>query len=292
MSERIKATLLVDCKNQLGEGIQWSVDRQRVYWPDIFGNMLQSCDEDGGAIERVQLETGLTAFGFTRTGRAIASFVDGIFWLDTETGEREMLHPFQPENPKTRLNDGGLDRQGRFLVGGMDEVDTAAIAPMLSVTPDGVREILQGIAISNSLAFSPDGATMYFADTPTKKIVIYRYDVDTGTPSEPQVFTTLADGEGGPDGSVVDAEGGLWNARFGGSAVQRYLPDGTPDIRVDLPAPNVTCCAIGGRDMNRLFITTARAGMSEAELDACPAAGGLFVADIPVKGLDVGFYAD
>ncbi len=162
MSQRIEAKLLVDCKNHLGEGIQWSAERQRVYWPDIFGNVLQSCDENGGAIESLELETGLTAFGFTRTGRAIASFVDGICWLDMETGEREMLYPFQPDNPKTRLNDGGLDRQGRFLVGGMDEVDTTAIAPMLSVTPEGVRAIMQGIAISNSLAFSPDGKTMYF----------------------------------------------------------------------------------------------------------------------------------
>ncbi len=292
MSQRIEAKLLVDCKNHLGEGIQWSAERQRVYWPDIFGNVLQSCDENGGAIESLELETGLTAFGFTRTGRAIASFVDGICWLDMETGEREMLYPFQPDNPKTRLNDGGLDRQGRFLVGGMDEVDTTAIAPMLSVTPEGVRAIMQGIAISNSLAFSPDGKTMYFTDTPTKKIIAYSYDTETGTPSEPRLFTKLSEGDGGPDGSTVDAEGRLWNARFGGSAVQRYLPDGTPDIRVDLPVPNVTCCAIGGRNMNRLFITTARAGMSDEALNACPTAGGLFVADIPVKGLEVGFYAD
>jgi L-arabinonolactonase len=286
----VTAHLLVDCRNKLGEGIQWHAGHQRVYWTDIYGDTLYSCDEDGSNLNHMPLEAGLTAFAFTESGRILAAFADGVCWLDPETGKRRMHHPYKPDLPTTRMNDGNLDRQGRFVVGGMDEAEKAPLTPVWSVTRDGTREIIEGIGCANSTAFSPDGATMYFTDSADRDIFAYDYDTATGTPSNRRIFTTLAPEEGTPDGSAVDAEGALWNARYRGAAVQRYLPDGIPDMQVGVPVPNITCCAFGGRNLDRLFITTARDGMSDAELASYPNAGSLFYAELPVRGLEHGYF--
>lgn len=290
MSE-LSANLLLDCRNDLGEGIQWNARTQRVYWTDIFGNALWSCAEDGSAPSRVPLEMGLCAMAFTENDRALAAFTDGLYWLNVENGQREHIQDYQPDQgARTRMNDGGLDRQGRFLVGGIDEEGMHPITPVWSVDRGDIRTVIEGVGCANSTCFSPDGTRMYFADTAGADIFAYDYDPATGTPSNKRVFATLRDGEGGPDGSTVDAVGGLWNTQFGGGAVQRFLPDGTRDLRVSLPVPNITCCAIGGAAMNRLFITTARLGMQPDTLAAKPHAGGLFAVDLPVNGLDAGTY--
>lgn len=287
---RLNASLIVDCRNALGEGIQWNAKESRVYWTDIFGNALWSCDEDGQDVRRLELDAGLCAFAFSDADTVLAAFVDGLYWLDLETAKRELIQAYQPENPTSRMNDGGLDRQGRFLVGGIDEDDMKPTTPVWRVTPDGIEDVISGVGCANSICFSPDGTRMYFADTAGPDIFVYDYDPATGIPSNKREFARMSEEHEKPDGSTVDAEGALWNARFEGGCVQRFLPDGTEDIRVSLPVPNVTCCCIGGRDLNRLFITTARLLMTEAELDSKPEAGGLFAVDLDVKGLEHGTY--
>jgi L-arabinonolactonase len=286
----VTATLLVDCRNALGEGVQWHPGHRRVYWTDIHGDTLWSCDADGGDVAHMALEAGLTAFAFTASGRMLAAFKDGICWLDLETGRREMKWPYQPDMQGTRMNDGTLDRQGRFVVGGINEGGDEAITPVWSVTRDGVREIISGVKCANSTAFSPDGEAMFFADSPSRVIRRYAYDRDTGTPSGEEAFATLREGEGVPDGSAVDAEGGLWNARYGGGAVQHYLPDGSLGMTVKVPAPDVTCCAFGGPDLDLLFITTARGDLSQGDMALYPSSGSLFVAQVPVRGVAAGYF--
>jgi L-arabinonolactonase len=286
----VTARLLVDCRNQLGEGVQWHQEHRRVYWTDIHGDTLWSCDAAGREVSHMALEAGLTAFAFTASGRILAAFKDGICWLDPETGRREMKWPYQPDLPGTRMNDGALDRQGRLVVGGINEAGPEANTLVWSVTRDGAREIISGVKCANSTAFSPDGRTMYFADSPSRKIRRYAYDPETGTPSGRETFATLADNQGVPDGSAVDAEGALWNARYGGGAVQRYMPDGSLGMKVAVPAPAVTCCAFGGPDLDLLFITTARAELSDREVALYPNSGGLFVAQVPARGIAPGYF--
>ena len=286
-----RAELLVDSRCTLGEGIQWNAEQARVFWTDIFGNALLSCDETGGDFQRLELDGGLCAFAFTDDDRLLAAFTDGLYWLDPGSGARELICEYQNRLPRTRMNDGNLDRQGRFVVGGIDEDGMNPITTVWSVTPTKISDIIPDVGCANSICFSPDGGLMYFADTAGPQIFVYDYDRLTGIPSNPRSFASLSDAFGKPDGSTVDADGALWNARFGGGCVQKFLPDGTADMRVELPVPNVTCCAIGGADMNRLFITTARASMSNAALARAPEAGGLFAFDLDVKGLKHGTYS-
>jgi sugar lactone lactonase YvrE len=133
---------------------------------------------------------------------------------------------------------------------------------------------------------------MYFVDPAGDEFFEYDYDIETGTPTNRRFFACLGDDAGKPDGSTVDAAGNLCNARFGGGCVQCSQPDGTAGYKVVLPVPNVTCCAIGGTDMEGMFVGTARILTTKAELAATPEAGALFVADLSVKGIPAGVYRE
>jgi sugar lactone lactonase YvrE len=142
-----------------------------------------------------------------------------------------------------------------------------------------------GLTIPNSLAWSPDGRTMYFTDTTDGRILVHDYDVDSGQPGTPKVFAEAKSAVGHPDGSTVDEAGGLWNARYAGSSVVRFTPDGRVDRVVELPVSQVTCCAFGGAALDTLFITTATQRMSPEARAAEPLAGGLFAIDVGIKGV-------
>ena len=216
----------------------------------------------------------------------LAGFAGGLELFDLESGARRMLAAIETELPTTRVNDGRLDRRGRLVFGTMDE-DPAGARPLgqiWSFGGRGARVLASGVRIANSIAFSPDGRRMYFADTPEKRIRIYDYDLDSGVLSGERVFVSV-DGPGFPDGSTVDADGCLWNAEWGGGRVVRYAPDGRVDRVLPLPASQVTCCAFGGAGLDRLYVTTARTGFEPSALAAEPHAGALFAFDVGVSGL-------
>jgi L-arabinonolactonase len=164
---------------------------------------------------------------------------------DQQTGQETLVTQFEPDNAQTRLNDGRTDRRGRLIVGGMNEGSGAADSSVLSIDTDlSVRTILNGISCANSTCFSPDGATMFFADTPDRReIVAFDYDGDTGDLSNRRVHASFKDEPGLPDGSCVDAEGGVWNAEWEGRRVVRVAPNGRIDRVIDVPVWKPTCCA-------------------------------------------------
>jgi L-arabinonolactonase len=139
-------------------------------------------------------------------------------------------------------------------------------------------------AISNSIAFSPDGSTMYFCDSPTREILACDYGAD-GHIGQPRVFVRLADADGEPDGSTIDAEGGLWNAQWGAGRVVRYDAQGSETERVLVPARQPSCVALGGARLGTLYVTTARVGLDAAKLAAERSSGGVFAATVARRGL-------
>lgn len=284
----INAELVQSCENELGEGIIWSSAEQAIMWTDILGRRLWRYDPATRKAASFALEERLCVFASVAPGRLIAGFASGLFDFDYRTGTRTRLAEIETDLPTTRLNDGKLDRKGRLIFGTMDEAPDGP-KPLGHVwCYDGQsapRVMFGDVQISNSIAFSPDGRLMYFADTPSRRIDVFDYDALSGTASHRRPFVSLAHDAGYPDGSTVDAEGCLWNAEWDGGRVVRYDREGRIDRVVSVPAPNVTCCAFGGPLLRDLYITTARVGLSPNALAKSPLSGALFVIENAGQGL-------
>jgi L-arabinonolactonase len=283
----LRAEIVVDGKNELGEGVIWSPAHGEVQWTDIFGRRFFAYRPSDGATRAVELPDRLACFAPLVGSSLLAGFAGGLEVFDLNGGARKPIEAVEPDRPTTRVNDGKLDRRGRLVFGTMDE-NPAGARPIGQVYAyaDGAspRALVSGVRISNSIAFSPDGLRMYFADTPTKVIRAYAYDPDSGHLSGERTFAETK-GPGSPDGSTVDADGCLWNAEWGGGRVVRYTPDGRVDRIIPLPCTQVTCCAFGGARLDQLYVTTARTGLDTAALVSEPHAGALFVIDAGVSGL-------
>jgi L-arabinonolactonase len=281
-----QAEAVVKAGNALGERIIWSPAHGEVQWTDIHGKAFWTFNPRTGAAKSVALPERLACFAPLGGSRLLAGFASGLAGYDLAAGAREPIAAIEADQPTTRLNDGKLDRQGRLVFGTMDESpDAQPIGRVWSFDVERPRILFEGVRIANSIAFSPDGRLMYFADTPERVIWRYDYDIGSGDVSNRRLFVESAPGHGAPDGSAVDADGCLWNAEWGGGRVTRYRPDGRIDRRIQLPCSQITCCAFGGADLATLFITSARGGLDRARLAAEPEAGGLFAVDVGVKGL-------
>ena len=283
---RIDCEIVVDAGNELGEGVLWSPAHGEVQWTDIFGRRFWAHSPSDSQVRSVPLPDRLGCFAPLVGPMILAGFAGGLEMFDLEKGTRRLIAAIEQDRPTTRVNDGRLDRRGRLVFGTMDE-DPSGARPLGHIWSFGggrARVLASGVRIANSIAFSPDGRRMYFADTPEKRIRLYDYDLDSGVLSGERVFVTV-EGPGFPDGSTVDAEGCLWNAEWGGGRVVRYRPDGRVDRALALPASQVTCCAFGGARLDRLYVTTARTGLDPSTLAAEPHAGALFAFDVGVSGL-------
>jgi len=285
------AKLVLNCENLHGEGLFWSKNEQKLYWTDIEGFKVWCFDPKNQTSVTYEVEERLCAFALRKDGTILAAFASGLAVYDLQTKERRNLSLFEPDKTKTRLNDGRVDRQGRFVVGGMDESgDGAPISTVIRVNSNfSIDLLISNIACANSICFSPDGKTMYFADTPENKIESYHYD-DNGV-SDNSVLHNCIDRPGVPDGSTVDVEGYLWNAEWNGGCVSRYSPNGQLVQVVNVPVPNPTCVALGGENMDILYITTSRQMMSNAMLCEYPDAGGLFSIKVSNKGIEESVFA-
>jgi sugar lactone lactonase YvrE len=191
--------------------------------------------------------------------------------------------------PDTRMNDGRTDRQGRFWAGSTYDVPGSPARPTGSLYRlDQNRRctrVEKGIAISNGLAWSPDGATLYHTDSALPFVWQWDYDVVTGDIANRRLFVDLSDLGAIADGATVDAEGCYWVALPHKGRIQRYDPGGNLIRSVSLPVDMPTCCEFGGPDLDRLFVTSATLGREQKDLADQPLAGGLFVIDVGVRGL-------
>jgi L-arabinonolactonase len=296
---RQTATPFVDSRCFLGEGIVWWAARRALLWTDIEGARFWM--HDAGGTRNWTLPKRLASFTPSRSGGLLFALEDGLFRADFDPAAPEGLRlahlaDIEPDLPTTRANDGRADRSGNFVFGTMNQA--RGNAPIGSFyqwsTRSGLRRLdLPNIGIANSICFSPDGGTMYFCDTPQAKIMACDYDADSAAVSNVREFTVLGPGQGHPDGSIIDAEGHLWSAVWGGAAARRHRPDGTIEREVAVPARNVTCLAFGGPDLSELFITTARQDMSPADMERVPETGGVYRA-VPdgVRGLQDTLFAD
>ncbi len=227
----------------------------------------------------------ITALAKRRDGTLLVASHRGLNFFDPAKPALIRVATPEVDRPLNRANDGTTDALGRFWYGTMsnnlgpegDEIPiTESTGTLYRVGPDlRVVASYEPVGIPNSTCFSPDNRTLYFADTRIGVIFAFDFDLERGAISRKRIFSDLS-GHGYPDGSTVDTEGGVWNARWGAGCVIRFTPDGKMDRVVPIPAQNVTCCAFGGAALDTLYITTSRLNLSVTESEACPQAGGIF----------------
>lgn len=282
--------LMVDARNTLGECVLWCERSERVLWTDIEGATLYAVHPASGETHTWPMPERLSCFAFTSdAGRLLLGLASQLAFFDLSTCAITPICPVEADLPDTRVNDGRCDRQGRFVFGTFNQAQPkTAIGSFYRLNADLTLERLPlpNVAIANSICFSPDGATMYFADSMEKLIRCCNYDPLTGKITNQRMFADLRDETGEPDGSTVDAQGYLWNALWGAHKVLRFAPDGKPERALALPVSQPSCVAIGGANFDTVFATSARVGLSEPALAAEAAAGGLFGAvQAGIRGL-------
>ena len=282
-------TCVLDARAILGEGPVWCPSDHALYWVDIRKPALHRLGPGRGATRSWPMPEEIGSFALRRDGGALVALRSGLAFLDLEAGSLARVCAPEPDKPQNRMNDGKCDRRGRFWVGTMSTLPASVREPTgaLYRLDHDLRwhRMLDGITVPNSLAWSPDDRTLYFADTPSRQIRAFDFDVERGTIANPRVFATLPEGVGFPDGSTVDADGFLWNAHFDGWRLTRYAPDGRVDRVIGLPVQRPTSCAFGGDNLDILYVTSASARLTEAELAKGPLAGGLFAVSVGVRGL-------
>jgi L-arabinonolactonase len=269
-----------DAQARLGECALWSESEQALYWTDIESSTIGRLGA-GGVLREWTLPQRVGSFAFCAgdDARLLLGLACGIALFDTRNEELTPVIAVEADQPTTRINDGRCDRQGRFVFGMFNPAE-AAIGGFWRVHPDlSIERLpLPVAAVGNSICFSPDGATMYYTDSPTRVIWQLDYHAD-GRIGTPRPFVRLGAQEGFADGSCIDAQGGLWNAQWEGSCVVRYDASGAETARIALPLSRPTCPAFGGAGLDRLYLTSARKGLSAQALLQQPAAGGVLAVD-------------
>lgn len=276
----------IEVENALGESILWNEDDQSAWWTDIEGKVLHRFDWRSQTLRRFATPERLSAFGFI-AGEAslVCAFESGFALFDPETGLKSPIARPDGLMAGMRLNDGRVDRQGRFWAGAMVEDPASPRAARLYCLQDGsIQTRVDGLSISNGICWSPDSAWFYFADSGKCTIWRYSFDAATGAISDPHVFAQTTDGAC-PDGATVDAEGHIWSAQWGGGCIVRYAPDGRIDRVLKVPVSQPTCVAFGGPNLDLLFVTTARVGLNRDELGAQTGAGDVLVYNVQAQGL-------
>ncbi|KIP17421.1 SMP-30/Gluconolaconase/LRE-like region family protein [Burkholderia sp. MSHR3999] len=281
-----RATLLVDSRNTLGEGATWCDATHALYWTDIEGAQLWRCRADGTGATHWPMPERLACFALTdEPDVLLVGLATHLAFLDLRTETFTRIVDVEPELP-TRLNDGRCDPHGAFVFGMKDEggEPPRAVGGFYRLNADLALErlALPPAAIANSIAFSPDGSKMYFCDSATREIFVCDHRADGGV-ANVRSFARLTDADGDPDGSTIDRDGGLWNAQWGGRRVVRYGPDGVETERIAVPTAQPSCVALD--DAGRLYVTSARVGLSDAALANDAHAGGVFVTQTRYAGL-------
>ena len=301
---------------ELGEGPRWDAATDTLLWVDIVGRAVHRFDPRTGEDERRPVRD-IPSLALPRSdGSVLVGMPGGIYTLEaaTELGSEPAappagpaagsstdsaagsstgpvpgsppLVPVEADRPANRTNDGACDPAGRLWVGTMARDEASPTAGLYRVDLDlSVTRVLDGTTISNGLGWSPDGATFYFIDSPTRRIDAFDYDPASGAIENRRPLAAV-EGEGAvPDGMNVDAEGCLWVALHGGWGLRRFSPGGELLAEVRLPVARITSCCFGGPELRDLYVTTRRDGLSDAELAQQPLAGALLRLDPGVAGL-------
>jgi D-xylonolactonase len=261
----------------------WSAEDRTLWFVDIKGSRIHAYGEQGATRSFTTPE--FAAFVFQSTGGSmICGLKSGLFHFSPSSGRFEPLMAVDADHPSNRLNDGYVDARGRLWFGTMDNDERQTSGSLYRLSGKQLERMDSGYVITNGPAMSPDGRTLYHVDT--LKRLMYAFDVDAaGEIANKRVFVTISEPGVYPDGPVVDSQGNIWLALFGGWGVRCYSPAGQLLQTIALPVAQCTKVAFGGVDLQTLYITTASVGLNDAQRAQQPLAGGLFRTRVAVPGL-------
>ncbi len=276
----MNAELIFDARATLGEGTTWDAKTQTLFWVDILEKKIYADTE-----LFIELDELIGCLAPCKNGHLIlgkrASFVD----LELATRAQTVLYTLT-ESDTNRMNDGKCDPAGRFLAGTMSMQEKESAGNFYSFNGKDAKVLIPNVTISNGMAWSPNHRTFYYIDTPTRQVQAFDYDLKTGEIANPRIAIHIPESFGWPDGMTSDTQGNLWIAMWGGAQITKWNPNtGALLEKISVPALNTSCCVFGGKNMNELFITSARHGMSDEDIKKYPLSGGLFKVITNIEGM-------
>lgn len=263
---------------QLAEGPVWDSKRKTICWVDILRGEIHEHNLVDGKTQTMQVGTMVGSIAICTDGNFLAALHRGFAFVDRGSAKiGEVFTPYgHPEG--NRFNDGKCDPAGRFWAGTMALAETEGAGSVFVFDQDHkIKRVMQGVSISNGMAWTADRQTLYYIDTPTQRIVAFDYNLETGAIKNKRTAIDLQHEKGFPDGMTIDQEDNLWVAHWDGWQVTRWNPRTAKKIgAIPMPVARVTSCTFGGDQMDELFITTARVGLTPEQESHQPLAGSLF----------------
>jgi len=274
----------------LGESAIWDRRDGALLWVDIAGRRVLRTKPDSGQTESWEFPEMTGFVQPAADGTWLVGQHDHVLKFDPASGGRSLFAQLEPAATGNRTNDAACDTQGRLWLGTMPLPETgfSPVGKLYRIEGNGgVAVVEQGLTIPNGIAFSPDGLTMYWADTRVTPHQVWkaRYDTETGRPGAKEIFAYLPEGGGRPDGATVDAAGCYWVAAVRGSQLFRYTPNGKLDLAVNVPVSRPSKIAFGGQDLKTIFVTSISDGLAPEERAREPLAGALLALEIGIQGL-------
>lgn len=291
----MKITRIEPFRHKLGEGPVWDVVEQALYGTDVLGRKFWRYDPVRGDYDAWTTGDTVSSIALCETGGALLALSSGLYMFDFSSGKQTLISNAGAEKPELILNDGKVDRAGRFVYGNVHTSGRMGEAALYSIASDfNVNMLDNDFIVTNGPCWSPDGNIFYFSDSVRKNIYAYDYDMTSGAVAGRRIFVDTGKFAGIPDGATVDADGYLWTAICGGSEIVRFKPDGTVDLVIGLPTPAVSSVMFGGADLDRLFVTSINSEAAAAEIPLAANSwvksdensGALFVIDgLGIRGM-------
>jgi len=278
-------SIVSDIACHLGEGPSYDPQSDTLYWFDIRERKLLEKRWPDGAVKVHDLPFMASALAVVDAERQLLVTESGLYLRDARTSALSLHTPFQADNALTRSNDARVHPSGALWFGTMGKDEEKGAGGIHWFRKGEVRTLFPAISIPNSICFSPDGTIAYYTDTAVNLLMRVGCDPATGLPrGDPQVFHDQRKDKGGLDGSVVDADGVLWNARWGAASLDAYSPDGKRIRSIGIPARQSSCPAFVGPKADRIAVTSAWQGYDDKARERDPQAGKTFLVDLPVRG--------
>jgi L-arabinonolactonase len=285
-----EVTCVANTADVLGEVPRWHATEKALYWIDALKPAIHCYDPTSGKVESWTPPEKLGSFAPCANGGLIIAGRNGFALYDPRSGSFARVSDPENKADENILNDGRCDPRGRFWAGSMTKTMKGATGRLYRVDKGRTEACDENIWVSNGIAWSPDGATMYFADSHVHTIFAYDYELANGKLGKRRVFADLNAMTGVPDGASCDSKSYLWAAMFDGACIARFAPDGRLDRTVPMPISRPTAVAFGGPDLRTMYVTTARFRLAPEKLAAEPHAGGLLALDVGVAGLPEPMY--